>query len=110
MKKSDAKFESEVTDFVVGLLQYAKINHAGNCLMMCKILKPYLEALYGGAYWIINCTVIQGKKRVNHYYLETLDNSIIDPTASQFKFPDGKTMPQVYFGDKPDHYIGPRLI
>lgn len=39
-----------------------------------------------------------------HYWLDMLDGNILDPTASQFKRPNGKRMPQIYHGPKPEWY------
>ena len=72
---------------------------------MCQILKPYLSCLYGVETLIENCKVKQGRRNVNHYYLLRIkDGIIIDATASQFKLPDGKIMPKVYIGTKPEFY------
>lgn len=105
---NDSELYEILTDFVQGLLLRAKCTHSGNCYMMCRILKPYLEGLFGIGVLMENAKVKQGRKKVNHYYLVRVsDGLIIDGTASQFKYPDGKTMPQVYIGIKPEFYINP---
>ena len=94
-----------VSEFAEGLLKKAKVTHAGNCLTMSQFLKPYLSGLFGIETLINNCKVKQGRKKVNNYYLIKIKNGvIIDATASQFKKPDGKQMPKVFIGQKPDWY------
>ncbi len=103
---TDKTLNKIVTEFVLGLLKKAKVTHAGNCYMMCQILKPYLSGLLGVETLINNCKVKQGRKKINHYYLlRVKDGMIIDATASQFKKPDGEQMPKVFIGQKPDWYV-----
>lgn len=102
----DQKLKVIVEDFISGLRKKAKCNHAGNCYAVSQILKPYLSCLFGINTLICNAKVKQGRKRINHYYLlRVKDGLIVDATASQFKDPDGKKMPKVYIGTKPDWYI-----
>lgn len=94
-----------ISEFTDGLLKKAKVTHAGNCYMMCQILKPYLSGLFGVETLINNCKVKQGRKKVNHYYLlRVKDGMIIDATASQFKKPNGEQMPKVFIGKLPEFY------
>ena len=45
-----------------------------------------------------------GKDIFNHYWLKLPDGRILDPTASQFKTPEGEEMPKMYLGEKPKWY------
>jgi len=87
--------KAEVEDFVVGLLRFANISHAGNCLVMSQILHRHL-LLFSIKTKVINVEVKQGKKTINHYCLLQNNGLIIDATASQFK-----GMPQVFIGEMP---------
>lgn len=103
---TDAKLKIEITCFVNGLLKKAKCKHAGNCYAMCQILKPYLSCFFKVETLINNAKVKQGRKKVNHYYLFRIkDGIIIDPTASQFKKPDGTQMPKIFIGKMPEWYV-----
>lgn len=102
---NDKELTKIISEFVSGLLKKIKCNHAGNCLVMCEILQPYLFWIFGIATTINNCKVKQGRKKINHYYLLRIrDGIIIDPTASQFKTPEGNQMPKVYVGVEPLFY------
>lgn len=103
---TDKELKKALLDFTSFLLKKIGCSHAGNCYAMCQILKPYLSGLYGVETLIENCKVKQGRRKINHYYLLRIkDGAIIDATASQFKFSDGKIMPKVFIGQKPDFYI-----
>ena len=103
---TNKELEKEIYSFVKGLLKKAKCNHAGNCEMMSLVLRPYISVFYGIDTFIINVKVKQGRRMVNHYCLKNVkDETIIDATASQFKFPNGKVMPKIYIGTMPDFYI-----
>lgn len=103
---NDKELTKIITEFVDGLLKKAKCDHAGNCYMMCQILKPYLFGLYGIDTLIQNTTVKQNKLKINHYYLLRIkDGLIIDATSSQFNKPDGSKMPKVFIGKKPKFYL-----
>jgi hypothetical protein len=103
---SDKDLNRHITSFVKCLLKKQKIKHAGNCLAMSQILKPYLRCMFDIDTLIYNVKVKQGRRMVNHYYLERISGGkIIDGTASQFIYPNGKKMPQVYIGELPDFYI-----
>ena len=39
-----------------------------------------------------------------HCWLTLSDGRILDPTADQFRDPDGKPMPAIYLGSKPEWY------
>lgn len=106
LRVSEDEFREILEDFVQGLLKRANVKHAGNCYTMSQILKPYVGGLFAINTLIVNAKVKQGRRKVNHYYLMNVkDGSIIDGTASQFKTPEGKQMPQVYIGKKPDWYL-----
>lgn len=88
-----------VDDFVTGLLKYAKVNHAGNCLAVSEILRGYLN-LFNINTCLINVIVNEDDNDINHYCLQTPNGTIIDATASQFK-----GMPKIFIGDMPANYF-----
>jgi hypothetical protein len=68
------------------------------CFAVSSALAGYLN--FGG----YPCEVAQGMVgNWEHYWLE-YSGIIIDPTADQFKTPEGKDMPPVYIGVKPAWY------
>jgi hypothetical protein len=77
--------------------------------LMCFVVCAPLEALLtleGHAVkmshgWILD----EEGDEIAHTWLRLSDGRIIDPTADQFKKPDGGKMPRVYIGEKPEWYI-----
>lgn len=98
MSDKQPELFSLVTDFIVGLKRKAKVDHAGNCLVMSEILKEYLY-LFGIETKIINVSVSLPDKKINHYCLKMNDGNIIDATASQFSW-----LPEVYIGQMPANF------
>ena len=45
-----------------------------------------------------------GIGKYEHFWLTLQDGTVLDPTADQFKKPDGSDMPTVYLGSKPEWY------
>jgi hypothetical protein len=84
------------TEFRKGIL--GKKSSKAWCFGVCAALQGYLE-LCGYKCRLVNGTVGDW----DHYWLE-YDGIIIDPTADQFKTPEGEDMPPVYIGIKPDWY------
>jgi len=87
-----------VDEFITGLLKYAKVTHAGNCLAVSEVLHEYLD-VFSIDTTLINVTVKEGKNDINHYCLQMPDGKIIDATASQFE-----GMPKIFIGDMPTNY------
>lgn len=101
---ADDELKEIVSVFVKGLLKKAKVTHAGNCLLVSQILQSYLMLLLNIKTKVTRKKVLQGSKRVNHYYLTMRNGKIIDATASQFIDVCGERMPKVIVGDKPHLY------
>lgn len=71
----------------------------GMCVAVCCSLASFLR-LFG--YY---CGIVDGAVGENqHCWITLADGSIIDPTADQFKQPDGKPMPRFYQGKQPSWY------
>lgn len=88
-----------VNEFVTGLLKYAKVSHAGNCLAVSEILHEYLD-IFSIDTTLINVTVKEDDNDINHYCLQMPCGKIIDATASQFK-----GMPKIFIGNMPSNYL-----
>ena len=72
---------------------------ACRCFMVSAPLAGYLEACG------CRCMLVEGNIDTwQHFWIELPDGTIVDPTASQFKKPNGARMPHVYIGTKPDWY------
>ncbi len=74
------------------------------CFVICSALEGYLSFMG------YNCTLTKGEIDLGedvaeHFWLTMPDETIIDPTADQFKQPDGQDMPPVFIGIKPIWYI-----
>ena len=80
------------------------------CFMVCAPLESLLNhdgikvSLSEGDVEMNNDAWTEGLDVFHHYWLTLPDGRIIDPTASQFKTPDGQPMPDIYIGAKPDWY------
>lgn len=90
-----------IQSFTRGILGKRKPN--GMCLAVCAPLQSFL--LMGECY----TKLVEGEIHINgdlwnHFWLELKDGRVIDPTASQFKKPDGSGMPKVFIGEKPYWY------
>ena len=69
------------------------------CFTVCAPLQSFLS-LHG-----IECELVEGDfGHTNHFWLKLKDGRILDPTADQFRKPDGGKMPRVYIGEKPEWY------
>jgi hypothetical protein len=90
------------------LLDYTKEFRAGilgnrkpddMCYAVCAPLFTLLTMME------VRCRLIDGNVACGsgHYWLE-LEDGILDPTASQFRRPNGRAMPEVYLGPLPDWY------
>jgi hypothetical protein len=87
--------------FTKGLLGKRKSN--GMCFAVSAPLQGYLSAC-GLETELIEGEIKIGKDIHNHCWLKLPDGRILDPTANQFKTPDGKDMPITYLGKKPKWY------
>ena len=86
------------TEFRDGMLQ--GLPSVAMCFVICSALIGYLR--YEG----IECELIEGEVgNSNHFWIELTEGNILDPTADQFKKPDGSDMPKVYCGELPEWYI-----
>jgi hypothetical protein len=71
------------------------------CFAICAPLATLLT-LYG-----YDVTLIEGWVSVytiNHFWLRLNDGRILDPTADQFRKPNGAKMPKVYLGERSEWY------
>ncbi len=99
-----------ISEYAHGLRKKANLKHAGNCWAMSCMLRYYLYVLFNIKTEIVNVKVRQRGKNVNHYYLLMDNGIIIDGTASQFRYPNGRTMPKVYMGERPSFYKDYNII
>ena len=96
-KNPDAALRKIVTGFRRGLLGNRPSTQM--CFTVCAPLQGLLE-IYGH-----KTEMVEGDfGHTNHFWLRFSDGRIIDPTADQFKKPDGGKMPRVYIGEKPEWY------
>ena len=72
------------------------------CFAVCLPLHSYLEFAGYKTRLTEGYLVIDGEQ-YQHFWLQYND-IIIDPTANQFKKPDGETMPEIYVGQMPEWY------
>lgn len=89
-----------VTEFREGILggqsSYLK------CILVCDPLESYLR-YEGIETHVVSGFVWDGQGRsCEHFWLETEDGTVIDPTADQFV---GLNLPPVYIGSLPPTYI-----
>ncbi len=69
------------------------------CFVVCFPLSGYLR-LCG-----YDCRVTEGKVgKYQHFWITLKGGIIVDPTANQFKKPNGSKMPSIYIGEKPVWY------
>jgi hypothetical protein len=87
-----------VTEFRKGILDGSEPHR--KCFMVCTPLVSYLNLCQ------IHCKLVRGSVGDHeHVWLELPEGEIIDPTASQFKTPEGTEMPEVFIGAKPEWYV-----
>ena len=89
------------TSFTKGVL--GKKEPTGMCYAVSCSLQGYLS-LCDLETELIEGDIKIGKDIFNHYWLKLPDGRILDPTASQFKTPEGEEMPKMYLGEKPKWY------
>lgn len=88
---------SVVTAFRKGILD--KQNSSRWCFAVCAPLESLLPI------WGYSCELTHGHiGKWEHCWLTLPNGEIVDPTADQFKKPNGEDMPAVYFGEKPTWY------
>ncbi len=86
-----------VTQFRNGIVGRQRVK--GRCYMVCAPLSTYLDLIS------FPNKLIEGNIYGDeHWWLKFEDGTICDPTASQFKKPDGSKMPKVFIGEKPKWY------
>ena len=98
---TDTQILKIATSFTKGIL-----NKNDPKAMCFKVVYPLLSYLYlYGLYTDLIEGEIETENEIwNHFWLELPDGRILDPTASQFKTPDGEEMPKIYLGEKPEWY------
>lgn len=106
---TDSEIKEVTTKFVAGLLWKKKSR--GMCFMVCAPLQGFLAACG------VETKLISGEITFNegglthiwdHYWLRLPSGKILDPTANQFKAPNGKQMPAIFMGKKPRWYKNPK--
>lgn len=91
--------------FTKGML--GKDKPTGKCFMVASALQGYLSICDLETH-LIEGEIKSGKDIYNHFWLLLADGRILDPTASQFKTPEGEDMPKTYLGEKPEWYKTPK--
>ena len=74
------------------------------CYAVCAPMVSYLNISGWPDARLIDGRLSTERDSWNHYWIE-IGRMIVDPTASQFRTPDGKRMPEIYFGPRPDWYL-----
>ncbi len=93
----------DVTLFREGMLSGDEPNSM--CYMVSSALAGYL--VFMGT----PCRMVEGYVHENHHWWIELTNekdatiTVIDATADQFTRPNGRKMPKVYVGPRPDWYM-----
>ncbi len=87
-------------EFRFGLVGHKPVESGGGVLIN-EPLEGYLQA-FG-----IRCKLVEGLVQgQRHFWVELLeDKTIVDAVASQFRTPDGRKMPAVYVGKRPEWYL-----
>lgn len=88
-----------VTEFREGILDGQP--SAFMCIAVCSPLEGYLRFAHGIETHAVAGTVDCGDYNMEHFWLETEDGTVIDPTADQFK---ELNLPPVYIGALPEGY------
>lgn len=101
MKASERSLRNLVEGFRRGILSRRKSE--GFCWAICAPLEGCLRFL-GHDCELTEGIVNDGGERDEHFWITLSDGRIIDPTADQFRKPDGKRMPKIYIGKKPSWY------
>ena len=101
---SDKKIFSFVKHFRAGIIGKGRPHK--KCFMVCCPL-VYMLRLSGIDCDFIVFEIEQFDGMHEHFCISLPDGRIIDPTASQFFSPDGSPMPEIYFGEIPNHYLIP---
>jgi hypothetical protein len=93
-----------VTDFRKGILGGKRPR--GMCFAVCSPLVSFLGMSDFKCEMVRYAVQEDNFNKVwEHWCLKLPSGRILDPTASQFKKPDGTRMPTVYLGERPAHYM-----
>jgi hypothetical protein len=98
---SDRELIRITSGFTKGILN--KRESKSMCFAVSFPLQGYLS-FCGLEAEIIEGEIKLNKEVWNHFWLRLPDGRILDPTANQFKTPDGKEMPKIFIGNKPEWY------
>lgn len=96
----DRKLKTIISEFTKGILD--QNDPKGMCFAVSCALSGYLNFLQYDNVLVEGEIVIDGDS-YEHYWLK-YGCLIIDPTASQFKKPNGGRMSKIYIGKKPEWY------
>jgi len=98
------KLKYLISQFTKGILDQKKPK--GMCFAVSCALSGYLNFL-GYRNTVVEGEIdLDGTGAYQHYWLR-YGFQIIDPTANQFKKPNGSRMPKIYVGKKPEWYKEP---
>jgi len=87
-------------EFRAGLLASRCGNPDNMCHAVCAPLQSLLE-MQGVECRLVAGDVLDGW---GHYWIELRGGTVLDPTASQFRRPNGRAMPRIYYGARPEWY------
>lgn len=94
------KLRQIVTEFREGILDGG--TSAFMCIAVCAPLEGYLRVGHGIDTHAVAGTIDLGDYNMEHFWLETEDGTVIDPTADQF---EELNLPPVYIGKRPAAYL-----
>lgn len=93
-----------VEDFCAGLI--AKESTDDMCFAVCVPLVGFLDMIGVDAQLMCGEFTAASGDTVEHYWIETSDGVVIDPTADQLSRLYGlPALPANYVGEKPDWYV-----
>lgn len=98
---SDKELIKIASGFTKGLLN--KRESKNMCFAVSLPLQGYLS-ICGVETEIIHGEIELKNEICNHFWLKLPCGRILDATANQFKTPEGKEMPKIFIGKKPEWY------